>query len=137
MGQLKHVEALSALMAREVDLRRCLGVGRIVGEERPLRILMGLYVGPLNRRQAKSIAGAGDYTAGETLRLMLDLGIAEDAGRADNLHCYRLTPKGRRLLEAVVEAASESGEVVPPGGPVEPRGFRLIGERREAASAGA
>lgn len=93
--------------------------------------------GPRNRRQAKPIAGAGCYTVASTLRLMLDMGVAEDAGRAVNLHCCRLTLKGRRLLEAIVEAASDSGEAVAPGGLVEPGGFRLIGERRGAAPAGA
>lgn len=73
--------------------------------ETSVRMLMALFVGPLNAAQLARVARTTIDAVRPRVREMVRLGVVED-DRRERFQEYRILPRGRRLLKDLIEAAS-------------------------------
>lgn len=100
-----QVEAFVMLARGEVDCRRAADVSKAVANSVSMRILMVLFIGPMNRSQLTKATGASRDSVGWQLRRMRLLGLV-DSERNACFNVFSLTPQGRKLLEALAECAT-------------------------------
>lgn len=98
-------------MKKDVDLRRLLDVGRLMTVDKSVRILMALFIGPLNAAQLARVGGSTIGAVRFYVDEMVRLGVVEDDRRM-KFPEYRILPKGRKLLKDLIDAASK-GEADP------------------------
>lgn len=89
----------------DVNYGRTVDIGHIVGSEVRIRILIALFVGPMNFSQIAKAMGIRSDALSPHLNRMYLLGVIEKRQEGSHVF-YSLTANGRKLLGAVVECAA-------------------------------